>query len=125
MAPQYPDAFRLSVARMNVRFLFEAIEQGAYPDESVEGCFGVKMGDAIGKLVLGAWITLVKHTGVATHENITAALVAGSLPEFFETLVRTNNNSHYTHDLISRELFSSIPWDTEMLAIIGGKQRED
>ena len=36
MAPQYPDAFRLSVARMNVRFLFEAIEQGAYPDERQE-----------------------------------------------------------------------------------------
>ena len=100
--------------------LFRAIEQDAYPDECVEGCFGIKMGDALGKLVLGAWITL-KHMGVATHENITVALVAGSLPELFETLVRTNDNSHYTHELVSRNLFGSIPWDTKMLDIIRGK----
>ena len=118
---QLSDAGRLGLAKMHVQFLFNAIEQDAYPDESVEGCFGVKMGDAVGKVVLGAWISLVKHMGVATHESITAALIAGSLPELFETLVRTNNNSLYTHDLVSRDLFGSIPWDTEMLAIIGGK----
>lgn len=117
----HPAAFRLNVARMHVQLLLKAIEQDAYPDESVEGCFGVKMGDALGKLVLSAWISLVKHIGVATHENITAALVAGSLPELFETLVRTNNHSRYTHELVSRDLFSSIPWDTEMLAILSGK----
>ena len=79
------------------------------------------MGDAVGKLVLGAWITLAKHMGVATHETITAALVAGSLPELFETLVRTNNNSQYAHELVTRDLFGSIPWDKEMLDIISGK----
>jgi hypothetical protein len=121
MAHTYPADFRLNVARVNVQFLFKAIEQDAYPDDCVEGCFGIKMGDAVGELVLGAWITLVKHMGVATHENITAALVAGSLPELFETLVRTNNNRHYTHELVSRDLFGSIPWDTEMLDIISGK----
>ena len=80
MAHELSDQGRLGLARMHVQFLFEAMEQDAHPDESVEGCFGVKMGDALGKVVLGAWISLVKHMGVATHENITAALVAGSLP---------------------------------------------
>ena len=66
------------------------------------------MGDDVGGVVFGAWSTLVKYTDAATHENVTAALVEGSLPNLFETLVRTNNNSYYTHNLVSRNLFGSI-----------------
>jgi hypothetical protein len=79
------------------------------------------MGDDVGDVVFGAWSTLVKYTDAATYENVTAALVEGSLPNLFETLVRTNNNSYYTHNLVSRGLFGSIPWDKEMLAIISGE----
>ena len=120
-AHKLSDAGRLDLAKTFVAFLFKAIEQDKYPDDSVEGCFGVKMGDDVGDVVFGAWSTLVKYTDTATHENVTAALVEGSLPNLFETLVRTNNNSYYTHNLVSRDLFGSIPWDKEMLAIISGE----
>ena len=121
IAHKLSDAGRLDLAKMFVDFLFKAIEQDKYPDVSVEGCFGVKMGDDVGGVVFGAWSTLVKYTCAATHENVTAALVEGSLPNLFETLVRINNNSYYTHNLVSRDLFGSISWDKEMLAIISGE----
>jgi len=110
-------AARFGLAKLSVDFFFNALEQDCYPDESIEGCFGVKMGDNVGQIVFNAWVTLVK-LGVATRENITAALVTGSLAEVFETLVRDHNCSSYTHELASRDLFGSIPWDDPLHKII-------
>ena len=108
-------------AHMSVDFLVEAIAQDCYPDESVEGIFGIKMGDALGAIVYNAWITLIKYTGVATHEDMVSALVAGSMPQYFETLVRANaDKSFYTQALVSRDLFGTISWDVELLEHIAG-----
>ena len=66
-AHKLSDAGRLDLAKTFVAFLFKAIEQDKYPDDSVEGCFGVKMGDDVGDVVFGAWSTLVKYTDAATY----------------------------------------------------------
>lgn len=108
---------------MCVDTFFRALERDAYPDDSIEGIFGVKMGDEVGSIVYNAWVTLIKFVGAATHENMVAALVAGTLPRHFEMLVRANENrSGYTSALVSRGLFGSIPWDAQLLARIGGNQ---
>ena len=105
---------------MFVERLCSAIESDVYPEDLVEGVFGVKMGDDLGCIVFHAWIALIKH-GFASREDIVSAMVEGSLPLFFETLVRANDVSHYTHEMASRDLFSSISWDGDMLDRIGGK----
>jgi hypothetical protein len=92
-----------------VENLFHALTWGGYPDTMVEDLFGIKMGDEVGDIVFNAWITLFK-LGVVTEDNVASALAADSLPQHFETLVRANDRSGYTHALVSRGLFGSIPW---------------
>ena len=61
------------------------------------------------------------RAGMVTPEDIAYAMVEGSLPQYFEDNVRNldfEDESFYTQELVSRDLFCRIKWDTKMLDVL-------
>merc|ERR1719235_2547051 len=91
------------------------------------------MGTPVGALVYNAWLSLFKLAFVVSRhmpagaetlsiEGAAAALVEGTLPAYFERLVRASSTAtpHLTA-LIERG-FTGIEWDFDMHGRLSGEQ---
>jgi len=116
-----------AVTRGIAQQLVDAVHADQFPSEEQERVWGIEMSAGQASLVLGSlvyhcWAALVK--GGVTVEELTEALLQGTLPHFFETRLRAlaavmvPQNSYVAQVCALKDL-SGINWNVGMLAHTG------
>jgi len=136
---------RKATAEIAAKRFLEALSLEFYPDDNLEGLFGVRRNkgrvvsvkiptDAqdgsmqttevkLGDLVFEGWITLWRAS-VVSKEEIVQALLENRLRNWYEEKIRNNGNplSYYTLAMVESDVFREINWAIEAHYLIAGMQ---
>lgn len=125
-----PLQMRVPVVRQMVDIFWESVVSDTFPDEKIEGCFGIQKDPAprtravnadfpIGNLTYAVWQGLFM-SDLMKKETLVAALLEGRMPALFESLARTSPPSAYVAELLRRG-FGGIKWDVQLMDRLSGK----
>ncbi len=102
--------------------------EDVFPDETVEGLWGVRMGTELGTLVFSCWQKLLCMGSTLVAQQypqpyvcpvaLAAAIEAGKLPELFENATRgclalNQRCGPYLQAMVDHG-FDDIPWDLQL-----------
>ena len=134
MAQATNDEKKRDAAKIALSLFRDALEQDLYPQENVEGVFGVRKDKGqsfpvespfgqgsqpmlLGNIVFNAWKTIWLNQQF-NEKEILCAISQNRLPQWFETTIRNNGTplSYYSKALIDSKLFNKIDWETRVLS---------
>ena len=121
---EYTQSETIRFVERAVDSFVDALHMDCYPVASLDGLFGVRMGDEVGALAFGSWKNLL--LGGSVHKSeVEAAVFQGNLQVSFRNWIGSiceKERNQYMDELRERDLWSSIPFDNHLLEMLADTQ---